>query len=542
MPSPRESTSRFPVPAGVSSPFSPSYMDVNELGVGITPGFDYNLNFATEDTAKQLAGLFGGTSVFSSPGTIPGGGQIPGEWQIDLGGGNVLNAGVLASQYAKDPAGSFRSVADQIAALSGGSWTPPGGEPLRAPQTEVFTDTGQPVTQYGFGTNPNVPAPTAPFQGTPPVAGSPVVPPTGQPGVPPTNVPMDQNQFVNWLSSLYQSPSGVPGGPGGVTPTPLQTSAITPSGTAPGTPDTSGVEYSAADQWLADLAPDVGYLQGIASGAGYPTDVTPAWQSMLESQQENIDRTAADLNEYFNVSGNRFSSSFGKGMSDFYEQTTRDQNAMLGQMTLQSQEAARNRELAAASGLASGSYGGVSQLSSQAFQSTMTRMNQQFQAASQMYGTQEAARQTAAQTLASLGAQGAMALLSGSIAGAENLFGAETQAVFTEIARQLQLQGMTSQMPGELSQLWQQNLQTGAGLGGMQYGLQQDQIDRMYQEYLRTAPEYSPFLPMLYSAATGYPPYYFQQYQPSTFESILSSLSGAMQAGGQIAGAALGGG
>lgn len=300
--------------------------------------------------------------------------------------------------------------------------------------------------------------------------------------------------------------TGTGGGGTGANPFP-------PISIDPGTPGGGIGNYSAPDAFLADSANDVGYLRGIAENAGYATNATPAWEAMTAAQQRNIDRMAAQLGEQFNVSGNRFSSVFGDAMTDYYSQTGLDQNSLLAQMTLAAQEAARGRELSAAGQLGNQGFQGASQLSNQGFQAQM-------QQGQQAYGT--------AQNMFNASQNAAQQLLQNSMLGAQGLYGTENQAAMAEAQRQQELLNMYLGTAQGLSQDWQQNLLTGNQLGLGQYTLQQDQIDRLYNEFLRTQPESNPLLPYLFSAASGYPPTAYPQFTPNYTSSLLGGLGGLM--------------
>lgn len=274
-----------------------------------------------------------------------------------------------------------------------------------------------------------------------------------------------------------------------------------------------GALTSSPDAFLADSTNDLGYLRGIASNAGYATDSTPAWQAMIDAQQRNIDRTAANLGEQFNVSGNRFSSVFGDAMTDYYSQTGLDQNALLAQMTLASQEAARGRELQAAGQLGSQGFQGASQLSNQGFQALMNSSNQAYGTAQNMFN----ASQNAAQQL-----------LANSMTGAQALYGTENAAAMAEAQRQQALLQLYLGTASNVDQNWGQNLLVGGQLGMQQYGISQDQIDRLYNEFLRTQPEANPLLPYLFSAGSGYPPVSYPQFTPNYTSSLLGGLGGLM--------------
>lgn len=274
-----------------------------------------------------------------------------------------------------------------------------------------------------------------------------------------------------------------------------------------------GIGTSSADAFLADSTNDLGYLRGIASNAGYATDSTPAWQAMIDAQQRNIERNAANIGEQFNVSGNRFSSVFGDAMTDYYTQTGLDQNALLGQMTLASQEAARQRELQAAGQLGSQGFQGASQLSNQGFQAQMNSSNQAYGTAQNMFN----ASQNAAQQL-----------LANSMTGAQGLYGTENAAAMAEAQRQQALLQLYLGTASNVDQNWGQNLLVGGQLGMQQYGIGQDQINQLYNEFLRTQPESNPLLPYLFSGATGYPPTAYPQFTPNYTSSLMGGLGGLM--------------
>lgn len=95
---------------------------------------------------------------------------------------------------------------------------------------------------------------------------------------------------------------------------------------------------------------------------GNPIDQTPAWQAMIEAQGRNTEQNAANLREQFAFGGNLKSSPFGNAMTDYYSQTAKDQNALLGQMTAQAGESAQGRELQAQNNIFSGAQGFGSEL------------------------------------------------------------------------------------------------------------------------------------------------------------------------------------
>ena len=100
---------------------------------------------------------------------------------------------------------------------------------------------------------------------------------------------------------------------------------------------------------------------------GNPISALPEWQKMIEAQQRGIGENAANLKEQFAFMGDLASSPMATGMSDFYAQTTKDQNALLGQLDTQAMEAAMQRELAASQDI-TGMAGAESQFLNQLFQ------------------------------------------------------------------------------------------------------------------------------------------------------------------------------
>jgi hypothetical protein len=145
--------------------------------------------------------------------------------------------------------------------------------------------------------------------------------------------------------------------------------------------------------------PGLAGLQQISKN-GDPTDVGPAWQAMLKSEQQNIQQNQAQLKEGMSAGGNLAGSPMGQAMANYQQQTALGQNAQLTQAQQAAQEAAAGRQLTA-----SGELGGI-----------------------------------------------------------------------------------TSEMMGKLSQYLQ--------------GLDQESLDRMYKEFIRTRPEYSPLLGIEENLAT----------------------------------------
>jgi hypothetical protein len=100
-----------------------------------------------------------------------------------------------------------------------------------------------------------------------------------------------------------------------------------------------------------------GTLEQMAT-TGMPTDVGPAWQAMISSEQRNVDEKANQLREQFAGMGDLASSPFGTSITDFYTQTALGQNAQLTQAEQQAQEAAAGR-MAGASQFLTGTAGNL---------------------------------------------------------------------------------------------------------------------------------------------------------------------------------------
>ena len=126
--------------------------------------------------------------------------------------------------------------------------------------------------------------------------------------------------------------------------------------------------------------PGLSGLQQISQN-GNPTDVGPAWQAMLAAQQQNIQQNQAQLKEGMNLSGNLAGSPMGQAMSNYEQQTTKDQNATLTQAQQAAQEAAKGRQLTASGelgGLTSEMMGHLSQYLQGLDQESLNRMYQEF--------------------------------------------------------------------------------------------------------------------------------------------------------------------
>jgi hypothetical protein len=202
---------------------------------------------------------------------------------------------------------------------------------------------------------------------------------------------------------------------------------------------------------------DVNYWRGLVQNP-QPFNTSQAWQDILAATDEQTRKNAGNLQEYFNVTGNRFSSSFGDSMSDYWEQVNRDQRALAAQLGMQSYETERTRQFGGAGNLAgltsslwnsqadrqwqSGENnlnrlftGGENErnrglqwdlnTSNQDFNQWLTNANQGFQAA--MYNAGQTDQSAFA--LLNNATNAANQLNQNSILGANQLFGAENQAL-----------------------------------------------------------------------------------------------------------------
>lgn len=299
-------------------------------------------------------------------------------------------------------------------------------------------------------------------------------------------------------------------GAGGQQPTPITTSQPSPAGATP-------------DQAMATLPGDLQYLRNTAS-TGNPVNAMPAWQSMVDAMNRQNQINSANLNEQFNTSGNRFSTAYGTGMSDFWNQTGLNQNALLGQMTMQSSTDAANRMLQAGGQLGGIGANALSQLSSQDYGSQMLQQQQQLQAALAMLQSGGAA----ANQLAGYSASGTQQLGGQAYGAGSQVYGAESGAASQQAQLSLLMDQLGLSTANQLNTGWNQNLQSGLGIGTNQYQMGQSQINNMYQEFMRTQPQYNPLLQMMYSGATGYPSMMMPGYQPGALGGIMSGLGGLL--------------
>lgn len=383
---------------------------------------------------------------------------------------------ILSNPRGTDP--RFGALSPQAAAsMSGGSGTViPGAPGSTSTSTGTNMLTGPPG---GYGVSPTPNPFTSPTGGT-----------------------------TNALSF-----SGLPGGYGSTT--------FSPPGAG------TGGGGGSADQTLANNAGSFfNPLQQMAAGAGAgaPIDTTNQWQAMVAAMQRPEQEAQANLAEQLNVGGGRFSTGFGTAMTDLLTQQGLQEQSLLAQMQVPAMEQAQ--QIQAGAGTQLGGFGqqALSQLSSQNFQSQMQQYAAAIQAAQQAAGLTGGA----ATQLAQGGAQGADALLQGSITGAQGLFGAENTGALANMQNQFNLLGLGNTVSQGLDTSWMQNLGLGGQLGGQQYGLQQQQLSNLYQQWMSQQPWANPMLQYLMGAATGIPSLSYPQYQPGALGGLMGGLGGLL--------------
>ena len=124
----------------------------------------------------------------------------------------------------------------------------------------------------------------------------------------------------------------------GVSPFDLSTILPTGGSTAPGqltageNPLLQSLQQFFTSGGTSGGLPGMSTLANIAQNG---VSAVPAWQSMVAAQQQGIQQNEANLREQFGSMGNLAGSPFGTAMSNYAQQTTKDQNALLGQLQLQ---------------------------------------------------------------------------------------------------------------------------------------------------------------------------------------------------------------
>lgn len=214
------------------------------------------------------------------------------------------------------------------------------------------------------------------------------------------------------------------------------------------------------------------------SQTGAPTDVGPEWNAMKAAQQQGITQNAQQLKEQMGAGGNLVGTPYGNTMGNFYEQTTADQNSLLGQMQAAASEAAAGRRLSAGGLLQNNALSGATDLTQSQLGAAGALSQEQIGAAADLQGN----ALSAGNTMANADMQ-------------------QSQAM-----QQVQQLGLTNQ----------------------------------FNEWLRTQPYNNPLLQMQYGAATTFPGVYNKHSTSgatagglgSMFGSILGGLGGLFGGGG----------
>lgn len=182
--------------------------------------------------------------------------------------------------------------------------TPPGVVPQDPHQGTQYPVSSGPFPDYGTGGNTGLRG-----------VGSTDKLPGNQQTVP-TVDPMFTKAFDSWLRTQI-----------GKGATPFNLSAVMPStgkATDPGT-------------LTAPLNPVLQSLEEFfTKGTGGPlSEVLPMWQAEMKAMDIPIQKELANIKEQFGARGALGSSEMASAMGDFGAQTARDQEALLGQLTLQ---------------------------------------------------------------------------------------------------------------------------------------------------------------------------------------------------------------
>jgi hypothetical protein len=143
----------------------------------------------------------------------------------------------------------------------------------------------------------------------------------------PQQYPWLGNDFATYLASQIGQ---------GMTPfnqsTPLPTGGQTAPGQLAAPLNPMLQQLMQALQGNQSSMPGANSLNTIASQG---ISALPEWQSMVQAQQQGIQQGQANLQEQFAGMGALAGSPFGTAMSDYSQQTQKDQNATLGQLQQQ---------------------------------------------------------------------------------------------------------------------------------------------------------------------------------------------------------------
>lgn len=151
------------------------------------------------------------------------------------------------------------------------------------------------------------------------------------------------------LSAYLQSQIGQ-----GVTPFNLATPLATGGSTQPG--QVNAPMNPVLSQLQTFLQTGYGGPAGTStlqnlSQTGEPIDQLPAWQAMVNAEQQNIQQNEANLKEQFASTGGLSGSEFGNALSNYEQGTTATQNAALTQAETQAQQQAVQNQLSASTTL-----------------------------------------------------------------------------------------------------------------------------------------------------------------------------------------------
>lgn len=250
---------------------------------------------------------------------------------------------------------------------------------------------------------------------------------------------------------------------------------------------------------LGSLSGNMGYLNNIAAGggAGAPVNQTPAWQSMVNAQQQNITTGADQLKESMNSGGGLFSSAYGSAAGLYQDQARLGQNAQLTQASTAAMQQANQNQLGASQQLSSQGYGALGSL----------------------YGGGLSSAQLGAQ----LGSQNAINSANNSAQATNNMYSTESAASLYGVG-----QGMSGL--GAAGNMSIQNSLAGGQLGGQQAGLQQNQLTSNFNNWYMQQAQNNPLLSQLYGQMNSTPAQTQQTYVPGALGSILG-LGGTLAGG-----------
>jgi len=301
-------------------------------------------------------------------------------------------------------------------------------------------------------------------------------------------------------------------------------------------------------------ASGLGGLQGIIAGQGNPINQLPAWQSMVQAQQQNIQQGQNSLLAQAGAGDNQFSNAYGTADQMYMNQAIANQNAQLTSATAQAQQQAQQNLLSASGTMGGFGYGAAGQLANMGYgaQNTMyggaltgmqNLLGTQNAAAQQMYGAQNAAvpqfqnyqlglgNQALGYQSAALG-QGQLGATYGNQALGYGQLGNQYANTGVSYGNQALGYGQLGLGYGGLSN---QTAGTVGSLGQMNYGEQQNAISNQYQNWLYQQPQNNPFLSMMYQAGTNYPSPTYPTYQPGAFGSIMQGVGSLLGGVGALA-------